>query len=217
MGKAWHSMEINEILRELNTNLNGLTHEEAKKRLEKYGYNEIKTVKRRTPLQMFLDEFKDIFILLLIAASIFSAVIGYWELIHGGEFMESFADVITIMAIVMLCAITGFIQEYRAEKAVEALRKMAAPKARVIRNGIEEVIPARELVPGDIILLEEGDRIPADARLIEAIELRTNEAILTGESTPVIKEVTTLREDTHIGERRNMVFSATHTVHGRGK
>ncbi|MEM3542710.1 MAG: cation-translocating P-type ATPase [Candidatus Methanomethylicia archaeon] len=217
MGKAWHSMEINEILRELNTNLNGLTHEEAKKRLEKYGYNEIKTVKRRTPLQMFLDEFKDIFILLLIAASIFSAVIGYWELIHGGEFMESFADVITIMAIVMLCAITGFIQEYRAEKAVEALRKMAAPKARVIRNGIEEVIPARELVPGDIILLEEGDRIPADARLIEAIELRTNEAILTGESTSVIKEVTTLREDTHIGERRNMVFSATHTVHGRGK
>ncbi|MEM2810079.1 MAG: cation-translocating P-type ATPase [Candidatus Methanomethylicia archaeon] len=217
MGKAWHSMEINEILRELNTNLNGLTHEEAKKRLEKYGYNEIKTVKRRTPLQMFLDEFKDIFILLLIAASIFSAVIGYWELIHGGEFMESFADVITIMAIVMLCAITGFIQEYRAEKAVEALRKMAAPKARVIRNGIEEIIPARELVPGDIILLEEGDRIPADARLIEAIELRTNEAILTGESTPVIKEVTTLREDTHIGERRNMVFSATHTVHGRGK
>ncbi|MEM2538504.1 MAG: cation-translocating P-type ATPase, partial [Candidatus Methanomethylicia archaeon] len=213
----WHSMEINEILRELNTNLNGLTHEEAKKRLEKYGYNEIKTVKRRTPLQMFLDEFKDIFILLLIAASIFSAVIGYWELIHGGEFMESFADVITIMAIVMLCAITGFIQEYRAEKAVEALRKMAAPKARVIRNGIEEIIPARELVPGDIILLEEGDRIPADARLIEAIELRTNEAILTGESTPVIKEVTTLREDTHIGERRNMVFSATHTVHGRGK
>ncbi|MEM4483622.1 MAG: cation-translocating P-type ATPase [Candidatus Methanomethylicia archaeon] len=217
MGKAWHSMEINEILRELNTNLNGLTHEEAKKRLEKYGYNEIKTVKRRTPLQMFLDEFKDIFILLLIAASIFSAVIGYWELIHGGEFMESFADVITIIAIVMLCAITGFIQEYRAEKAVEALRKMAAPKARVIRNGIEEIIPARELVPGDIILLEEGDRIPADARLIEAIELRTNEAILTGESTPVIKEVTTLREDTHIGERRNMVFSATHTVHGRGK
>jgi len=217
MVKAWHSMDIHEVIRELNTSLNGLSGEEAKKRLEKYGYNEIKTIKRKTPLQMFLDEFKDIFILLLIAASIFSAIIGFWELSHGGEFMESFADVITIIAIVMLCAITGFIQEYRAEKAIEALKKMTAPKARVIRDGGIKIIPAREIVPGDIIILEEGDRIPADARIIESIELRTNEAILTGESTPVVKEPTTIREDTHIGERRNMVFSATHVVHGRGR
>lgn len=215
--KPWHSMEVNEILKELNTNFNGLTLNEVKKRLEKYGYNEIKAVKRKTPLQMFLSEFKNVFIQLLIIACIISIIIGYWEMMHGKEFMETFADAIVILAIVMLCAVTGFIQEYRAEKALEALRKLAAPKARVIRNGEVMIIPAKEVVPGDIIVLEEGDRVPADARLIEVIELRTNEAVLTGESTPVEKKLVKLPEDTSVSDRRNMVFSATHVVHGRGK
>jgi Ca2+-transporting ATPase len=210
-------METDEVLKELSVSREGLSSQEASERLGKYGYNEIKKVKRRTALHMFLDEFKDIFILLLIAATIFSAIIGYWEMMHGGEFMEAYADTITISAIVVLCAVTGFVQEYRAEKAIEALKKLAAPKARVIRDGKEAIIPAREVVPGDMLALEEGDHVPADARLIEVVELKANEAVLTGESTPVDKELTILKEDAPISERRNMVFSATHIVYGRGK
>ncbi|MEM2911824.1 MAG: cation-translocating P-type ATPase [Candidatus Bathyarchaeia archaeon] len=217
MAKPWHATEIDEVLKELNVSFEGLSSQEARERLAKYGYNEIKKVKRRTALHMFLDEFKDIFILLLIAATIFSAVIGYWEMLHGGEFMEAYADTITIGAIVVLCAVTGFVQEYRAEKAIEALKKLAAPKARVIRDGKEVIIPASEVVPGDILALEEGDHVPADARLIEVVELKANEAVLTGESTPVNKELAVLGENTPISERRNMVFSATHVVYGRGK
>ncbi|MEM3712080.1 MAG: cation-translocating P-type ATPase [Thermoproteota archaeon] len=217
MSKPWHSIEVEQALKELNTSIEGLSSKEAFERLKKYGFNEIKETKRRTVLQMFLDEFKDIFILLLIAATIFSAIVGYYEMSHGKEFTEAFADVITISAIVLLCAITGFIQEYRAEKAVEALKRLAAPKARVIRDGKEMMIPAKEVVPGDIITLEAGDRVPADARLIEVVELKTNEAVLTGESTPVEKRLTILKEDVPVSERHNMVFSATHVVYGRGK
>ncbi|MEM2896892.1 MAG: cation-transporting P-type ATPase [Candidatus Bathyarchaeia archaeon] len=210
-------MKIDEILRERSANHEGLSSQEALERLKRYGYNEIKKIKRRTAFHMFLDEFKDIFILLLIAATVFSAVIGYWEMIHGGEFMEAYADTITIGAIVVLCAVTGFAQEYRAEKAIEALKKLAAPKARVMRDGKEVIVPANEVVPGDILVLEEGDHVPADARLIEVVELKANEAVLTGESTPVGKELVILKEDTPISEIRNMVFSATHIVYGRGK
>jgi Ca2+-transporting ATPase len=210
-------MEIEGVIEALGASRSGLSSEEASERLKRYGFNEIIRVKRRTALHMFLDEFKDIFIMLLIVATIFSALIGYYEMLHGGEFMESFADTITISAIVLLCAVTGFVQEYRAEKAVEALKRLAAPKARVIRDGLEVIIPAREVVPGDILALEEGDHVPADARLIEVIELRANEAVLTGESTPVEKSLAVLGEDTPVSERRNMVFSATHIVYGRGK
>jgi Ca2+-transporting ATPase len=217
MPKPWHAASIEEVLKELGVSREGLSSQEASERIEKYGFNEIKEVKRRTALQMFLDEFKDVFILLLIAATIFSAIVGYYEMLQGSEFMESFADVITISAIVFLCAITGFVQEYRAEKAVEALKKLTAPKARVIRDGKESIIPAKEVVPGDILMLEAGDRVPADARLVEAIELKANEAVLTGESTPVEKDVNPVREDASVSERRDMVFSATHVVYGRGK
>lgn len=217
MSRPWHGLDAEEVMKALGVDRNGLKSREASERLQRYGYNELRRVKRRTALQMFLDEFKDIFILLLIAATIFSAIIGYYEVIRGGEFMESFADVITISAIVVLCAVTGFVQEYRAEKALEALKRLAAPKARVIRDGMEMMIPAREVVPGDLLALEEGDQVPADARLIEVVELKANEAVLTGESTPVEKALTTLDEDTPVSERRNMVFSATHIVYGRGK
>ncbi|MGQ9539252.1 MAG: cation-translocating P-type ATPase [Candidatus Bathycorpusculaceae bacterium] len=217
MSKPWHTLEVDDVLKELRVNNEGLSSQEAFERLKEYGPNEIKKVKRRTALHMFLDEFKDIFILLLIAATIFSALIGYWEMLHGGEFMEAYADTITISAIVVLCAVTGFVQEYRAEKAIEALKKLAAPKARVIRDGKEIIIPASEVVPGDILALEEGDHVPADARLIEVVELKANEAVLTGESIPVNKELVILPEGAPVSERRNMVFSATHIVYGRGK
>ena len=154
---------------------------------------------------MFLGEFKDIFILLLIAATILSAILG------------EITDAAIIGAIVILVAITGFVQEYRAEKAIEAMKKLTAPKSHVIRDGKEIVIPAKEIVPGDILVLESGDHVAADARVLEAVELKTNEAVLTGESTPVNKSLVTLSEEAAISERRNMVFTATHVVYGRGK
>jgi len=206
-------------MQELDVTSKGLTTQEAQERLQKYGHNELVAKKRRTALHMFLDEFKDIFILLLIAAVIFSAIIGYYELLIGAadQVLEAFADVIIIGAIVIMVAITGFVQEYRASKALEAMKKLTAPKAHVIRDGIEVVIPAKEIVPGDILVLESGDQVPADARVIEAIELKTIESVLTGESTPVNKDVHALSEETPISERRNMLFTATHVVYGRGK
>jgi Ca2+-transporting ATPase len=131
--------------------------------------------------------------------------------------MEAMADAIIIGAIVILVAITGFVQEYRAENAIEAMKKLTAPKARVIRDGREIIIPAKEIVPGDILALESGDHVAADARVIEAIELKANEAILTGESAPVNKDMAPVKSDAPISERRNMLFTATHVVYGRGK
>jgi len=205
MSKSWHTMEIDEAMGELNVTHEGLTSQQAQERLKKYGYNELVAKKRKSALSMFLREFKDIFILLLIAATILSAILG------------DVTEATIIGAIVILVAITGFVQEYRAEKAIEAMKKLTAPKSHVIRDGKEIAIPAREIVPGDILALESGDHIAADARVLETIELKTNEAILTGESTPVKKVLATLSEEAAISERRNMVFTATHVVYGRGK
>jgi Ca2+-transporting ATPase len=167
---------------------------------------------------MFLGEFKDVFIILLLVASVLSAVIGYYESIGTQQgFLESYTDTITIGIIVLLVAIAGFIQEYRAEKAVEALKKLTAPKARVIRDGKETIIPARELVPGDLLVLEPGDTVPADARVIESVDLEADESVLTGESVPVGKSPDLLKLKTPVAERKGMLFMATHTVYGRGK
>jgi Ca2+-transporting ATPase len=217
--KEWHAQGIDDVMRELAVTHEGLTSQEAQERMKKYGYNELIAKKRKSALSMFLDEFKDIFILLLIAATILSGIIGYYEVMTGEAegFMEAMADAIIIGAIVIMVAVTGFIQEYRAEKAVEAMKKLTAPKARVLRDGEEKIIPAKEIVPGDILILEAGDRVPADARIIEAIELKANEAILTGESAPVNKSVSPAKVDAPISERHNMLFTATHVVYGRGK
>ena len=218
MAKPWHSKTLEEVTSELNVNSKGLTSQEAQERVKKYGYNELIAKKRRTALHMFIDEFKDIFILLLIAATIFSAIIGYYDVITGAaEAFEAFADALIIGIIVIMVAITGFVQEYRAEKALDAMKKLTAPKAHVVRDGKEVIIPAKEIVPGDILVLESGDRITADARVLEAIELKTSEAVLTGESTPVNKNISSVAEETPISERRNTVFTATHVVYGRGK
>jgi len=219
MSSAWHAMDKEAVLQAVKSSPNGLSSEEAKRRLSEYGYNELKERKRRTALQMFLEEFKDIFILLLIAATVFSVIIGYYELMRNPElgFLETYADAITIGIIVLLVAIAGFVQEYRAEKAIEALKKLAAPKARVMRDGKETMIFAREVVPGDLLVLESGDTVPADAHIIEAVELKTDEAVLTGESTPVNKSLGTLKPETPTADRKNMLFMATHTIYGRGK
>ena len=219
MEKRWHSLEIKKVIEELGVDpKTGLNSEEVQKRLERFGFNELKETKKRTLFQIFIEQFKDIFILLLLVATVLSAFVGYYES-KGAQkgILEAYADSITIFIIVFLCAISGFVQEYRAEKAMEAMKKLTAPKARVWREKKELMIEAREVVPGDILLLEAGDRLPADARLLEIVDLKTDEAILTGESTPVKKELAILKEDCPISERKNMVFSATHIAYGRGK
>lgn len=205
MAKSWHSKTLEETMSELNVTKDGLTSQQAQERLKKYGTNELVAKKRKSALQMFLGEFKDIFILLLVAATIISLLLG--EITDGA----------IIGTIVILVAITGFVQEYRAEKALEALKRLTAPKAHVIRDGKEVIIPAKEIVPGDILVLESGDHVAADARVMEAVELKTSEAILTGESTPVNKNLAVLDDAAPISERRNTLFTATHVVYGRGK
>jgi len=211
-------MDKQAVIQTLQTAPSGLMAEEAKKRLQEYGYNELKEKKRRTALQMFLEGFKDIFIMLLIVATIFSAIIGYYESrTIQRSFLESYTDAITIGIIVILVAFAGFIQDYRAEKALEALKKLTAPKARVIRDGKEMMIPAREVVPGDVLAVESGDTVPADARVTESVELKTDEAVLTGESTPIGKGPEPVKPEASLGERKDMLYMGTHTIYGRGK
>ncbi len=205
MASEWHSMKIEEVLGTLGTSPEGIGREEAERRLSEYGYNELKERKGVTSLQIFLGQFKDVFVIMLLVATAISFLIG--ELVDGA----------TIAAIVVLNSIVGFVQEYRSEKAMEAMKKLTAPKAHVLRDGAEAIIPAREVVPGDVVLLEAGDRIPADGQLLEVVDLKTDEAVLTGESTPVDKEVVSLDMKTPVADRKNSVFMATHTTYGRGK
>ncbi|MCS7119796.1 MAG: cation-translocating P-type ATPase [Nitrososphaerota archaeon] len=213
-GKMWHAMKEDEVFEALKTSHNGLSGEEARRRLLEYGPNTLISRGGVSPLKIFLNQFKDIFVIMLIAAVIISIFIALTKT-EGG--IEEYTDALTIGAIVILNAVIGFVQEYRSEKAIEAMRKLTAPKATVIRDGKNIIIPAEEVVPGDILVLETGDRVAADARLIDAIELKTNEAPLTGESTPVEKQLEVLAEDTPVSDRRNMVFMATYVLYGRGK
>jgi Ca2+-transporting ATPase len=205
MADAWHSKKSEQVLSELKVDQQGLSSEEVKRRLGEYGYNELKEKKRITPLQIFLNQFKDVFVIMLLVATIISFLIG------------ETVDAITIAVIVILNSVVGFIQEYRSEKAMEAMQKLTAPKARVIRDGNETMVDAREIVPGDIVLLEAGDRVPADGRLIETVDLKADEAVLTGESTDVTKNLCVLKDDAPIADRKNSVFMATHMTYGRGK
>ncbi len=206
MDNIWHLKEIKAILKELKTSPQGLTSEEARARLERYGPNELEEKKKRHPLMMFIDQFRDFMILVLIAAAVISGFIG------------EASDTIAIVVIVVLNAIIGFVQEYRAEKAMEALKKMAAPYATVLRDGRPVNLPAKELVPGDMVLLEAGRIVPADVRLTEAIQLKVEEAALTGESVPVEKHTETIQDrDIPLGDRKNMAYKGTIVTYGRGE
>ncbi len=202
----WHSMEAAQVLKELNTDPHqGLTEDDVKKRIEKYGYNELKKEEGVSPFTLFVNQFKNILIIILLIATALSAVVG-----------ETF-DAALILVIVVFCAVLGFIQEYRAERALEALKKMLSPAITVLRGGKEEEVPSKELVPGDILLLEAGDKIPTDARLVENHSLRCDEAPLTGESAPVGKDIKPLPENVRVNDKKNMVFTGTTVTYGRGK
>ena len=201
----FHNKDLKEIFRELGTSEKGLTDEEVNRRIERYGLNEIKEKKKASPIKIFFSQFNNFIVYILIAALVISFL------------LDEKIDAIVIGIILVINAVLGFIQEYKAEKAIEALKKMASLKASVIRDGNEKEVEAVNVVPGDIILLETGDKIPADARLIEVFNLQTQEAALTGESLPIKKEIRVLAENAQIADQKNMVFSGTVVTNGRGK
>ena len=200
-----YQLSAADTLLELRSSLQGLTSEEAQTRLKTHGPNELVEKKKKTALMMFLDQFKDFMILVLIAAAVISGMIG------------EPADTAAIVVIVLLNAVLGFTQEFRAEKAMDALKKMAASFADVIRDNVRRTIAASELVPGDIVVLDAGRIIPADMRVIESAQLRIEEAALTGESVPVEKTAAALAGDAlPLGDRKNMLYKGTIVTYGRG-
>lgn len=206
-----YSQNKNELLNTLNTNeIAGLSSADVLVRKEKYGANKLKEKKKKTTMQRFLDQFKDAMIIILIAAAVISFIVVCVEQ-NWGELFEP----LLILLIVILNAVMGVYQEGKAEKALDALKSMSAPHARVIRDGEEQVIDAAELVPGDIIKLEAGDFVPADARLLYSAGLKSEESALTGESVPSEKDyLAEVKEDAALGDRHNMVYSGCSVSYG---
>lgn len=204
-GVNWHTLDVEEALKKLGSSLEGLTEEEAERRLRVYGPNTVEA-RRKSPLRIFASQFANPLIIILVAASIISALLG------------EVVDFLLITVVVILMGVMGFAQEYKAEKTLAALKKLASPTAKVLRGGVIKVVEASRLVPGDIVLLDEGDRVPADLRLISSDNLEVDESSLTGESTPVLKDHSKiLPDDTPLAERVNMAYTGTSVVKGRGR
>src|SRR5438128_7404549 len=212
MADDWHALRAEAVLQRLDSSPLGLTSREASQRLSRFGPNELVQTARVSPLLILLSQFVDVLVIVLIIAAIISATLGLLQ----GEPADLY-DAVLIVVIVIMNAIFGFVQEYRAERSLEALKSLAAPKAHILREGGIVAVPSRELVPGDVVALAAGDRVPADARLFEVASLRVNEAPLTGESLPVSKAVEPLPRDSFLGDRKNMVFMGTAVDGGRGK
>ena len=212
MENKWFTKSVKDTASELKTDINkGLSDEAVKANYEKYGYNELKAKAKKTLLQKFIEQFKDFMIIVLIIAAIVSGIIG----VQQGE---GIADTIIILIVVVVNAIIGVAQENKAEKSLEALQKLSSHVAKVIRNGKMVVVQSAELVPGDIVVLDTGDFIPADLRIIEAVNLKSQESALTGESVPVDKfEAAIEDESVGLGDRKNMLFSSSLVTYGRGK
>ncbi len=206
--ERWHELTVAEALERAGIDPNhGLAADEARRRLRELGYNELRAAKGPSPLQQFIGQFNDFIVWVLIGAAIVS-----------GPLLGEWTDAIAILVIVLLNGILGFVQEYRAEQALLALRRLTAPTAQVLRDGRPQEIPAREIVPGDIIIVETGDMIPADGRLIQTRNLSVDQAVLTGESAPVHKDAEAeVPPDAPLADRATMVYSSTIAVRGRGR
>lgn len=202
----WHALETAGVLAALNSNSrSGLSDDEVKSRLGVYGPNVVKAEKRNSTIRIFFKQFANILIGILLVATLISGFLG------------DVVDAIVILAIVFFVVLLGFFQEFRAEKALESLKKMLSPTCRVVRDGTHKEILAEEVVPGDILVLGAGERVDADARLVEAFNLQLDEASLTGESTPVAKSTSSLDEGAAVGDRVNMTYAGTTVTQGRGK
>ena len=204
----FYSLDIEETLKKLNSNKNGLSNEEVQKRLKKDGKNKIIEKKKESYFSKFLNEFKDLMIIILILSAIVSFILSILN-------NESFIDSLIILAIVILNAILGFIQELKADKAIESLKKMQITTIKVKRNNKIYVVNSENIVKGDILVLEAGDTIPADARIIWEASLKVDESALTGESIPVSKNITILKENTVLAQRKNMIYFGTNIVYGK--
>jgi Ca2+-transporting ATPase len=205
VSKSWHEMTSEETLITLNSSPYGLTQEEVHRRLLEYGPNELVKRKRSSSVKVFLEQFADVLMIILLVAIALSVAVG------------EAVDALVIIVIVLATATLGFVQEFRSGKAVEALKKISAPAALVLRSGKEERVLASEIVPGDVILLFAGDKVSADARLIDAVNLKIEEAQLTGESSPVDKNIEICEKELPLNDRWNMVYAGTVVVYGRGK
>ncbi|MGH8730418.1 MAG: cation-translocating P-type ATPase [Burkholderiales bacterium] len=204
--QLYHSMDANVVLKEFQVDPRmGLAPEEAISRLSQYGANELIHEEKASPWVLFFNQFKNILIVILIVATILSAFVG------------EYVDAVIILVIIIFCAVLGFVQEYRAERTLDALKSMLTPMITVLRGGKEQEVASKELVPGDVLVLEAGDKIPADARLVENHSIHCDEAPLTGESLPVTKDIAPMRQDALVGDRKNMVFTGTTVTYGRGK
>ena len=203
----YYNKKVEELYKELNTNINGLTEEEASKRLEEYGENKLAERKKKSNFIIFLNQFNDLMIILLIFAAVFSAVISYIQ-------KESYADSVIILIIVIINATLSFIEEKKADKAIEELNKMFITNNNVIRDGKKETIDVRKIVPGDIIELEAGDYVSADARIISSEALEVNESTLTGESKSIKKDNIDITEEKELYERKNMVYAGCNVTNG---
>ena len=210
--QKWYNQTIEEIEKNLKTNKEkGLTQEQINEKIEEFGLNELKAQKKKSLFVKFLEQFKDFMIIILIIAAIVSGAI---SVAQG----EAITDSIIILIVVIANAIIGVAQEAKAEKSLEALQKLSGHESKVLRNGAILVVPAKDLVPGDIVVLDTGDYVPADLRIIEAINLKSQEASLTGESVPVEKQTQKIdEEEVPIGDRTNMLFSSSLITYGRGK
>jgi len=211
----WYSKSKEEVFSELDTDEEGLSSEQAQKRLEEQGKNRIEGDDSTSVLSIFISQFQDNLIYLLMAAGILSGALAVIENPNPG--LEEFTEPIIILLILFANGIFGFIQDYRAEKSIEALKKMSTPNSVVLRDGKKVEVDSTKLVPGDIVFLEQGDAVPADVKILEADSLSTDESALTGESRKVQKEPSVKDKDTPVAERTNMAFMDTHVVKGRGK
>jgi Ca2+-transporting ATPase len=201
-----HSMAVDAVLTELQVDpQQGLAPAEAATRLSRYGPNELMHEEKASPWMLFFNQFKNILIVILIVATLLSALVG------------EYIDAVIILVIIVFCAALGFVQEYRAERALDALKSMLTPMITVLRGGQEQEIASKELVPGDVLVIEAGDKIPADARLVENHSIQCDEAPLTGESLPVTKDLAPMPQQALVGDRKNMLFTGTTVTYGRGK
>ena len=211
MEEQWFNKSIEEVKEELKVGTQGLSDEQVKEKREFYGLNELQAKKKKSLIVKFLEQFKDFMIIILIIAAVISGAVGYYQ-------GEGITDSIIILIVVIVNAIIGVAQESKAEKSLEALQKLSSHVTKVIRNGKVAVIPSKELVPGDTVILDTGDYVPADLRIIESANLKAQEASLTGESVPVDKNTDVINDEKiGLGDRTNMLFSSSLITYGRGK